>query len=294
MLLAPIFVHAVALTTTLHEGFDYIETNNPDDDTRDGDIFGNNGGTGFGEGNWGVTSTGGLPNSTLNVITPGLAFSGLATTGGALQLNATTTGRDENFFRPLNQALDAGTFYFSFLVRKDLEGLRTINLAFYGVGPNSSFTTERVAVGQFGGRSTSSMGNFAVAQFNSVGSGPLTFAPAPTSFESGPTYLLVGRIEFNVSGQNDMLTLYVNPTVGKSEPAIPSLQTAAEFDYGAITHVRPFSGGSQVGSVLPAIEGTFDEIRLGPTYASVTVPEPGSWALLGMTASCLLLRRRRV
>ena len=43
------------------------------------------------------------------------------------------------------------------------------------------------------------------------------------------------------------------------------------FDMGAITTLRPFSGGATTTPVaLAAGSGTFDEIRVGATFSSVT------------------------
>ena len=101
---------------------------------------------------------------------------------------------------------------------------------------------------------------------------------------TGPTMLVVGRIDWGANGTADeSLTLYTpdtNLNQGSARLAwtnIPALDQSA-FD----TIAFQLKGG-----------GNIDEIRFGSSYADVTpVPEP-SGLLLGAAGGLLLLRRRR-
>lgn len=293
-LLAPAVSHAAAISGTIYEGFDYTTTDNPGDNTADGDIAANNGGTGFGGvTTWGTASGGTGTNTVLNVATPGLTYTGLVTTGNALNLNAVapvggTANSTQSYFRPLGQTIDTGSLYFSILLRKDVDTQRTINFALFGGGG------EHLTVGQFSPASTFSNGNIGMVQ-NNLTPVPLVGAAIPLNL--GATYLLVGRVDFNVdpSGPNptfDRLVLYVNPTPGAAEPVGSEYINNTGFNIGTIDQMRPFAGNT--ASPYNAANATFDEARFGSTFESVTpIPEPGSFALLGLAAGGLMMRRRR-
>jgi len=79
----------------------------------------------------------------------------------------------------------------------------------------------------------------------------------------------VMRIDF-LAG-NDSIRLYVNPVPGGSEPSTPSAMTSA-FDLGLLVSARPTGPGAY----------SFDEIRAGSTFASVTATlVPGDFNLDG-------------
>jgi hypothetical protein len=113
----------------------------------------------------------------------------------------------------------------------------------------------------------------------------------------GSTMLLVGRLTNNGTGQ-DLLEAWLNPPVASLGGAdLVGLSGAA----GYIGTTNLFAGGGQVGNARALIDvdvnsfqGTFDEFRVGLTYADVTpvVPEPAVIGLFGL-ATCLLVGRRR-
>jgi hypothetical protein len=82
--------------------------------------------------------------------------------------------------------------------------------------------------------------------------------------------LLVMRVDFKPG--DDDVHFWVNPPLGV-EPSLASADIAAPAlgDFTGITQVRMDTGNGGAGGV---ITGTLDEIRFGPTYASVTPSEP--------------------
>jgi hypothetical protein len=98
------------------------------------------------------------------------------------------------------------------------------------------------------------------------------------------TYLILAKAEIDVSGNNDRLSFWFDPTL-----------TGGEAGLGTATSVA--DNADTFGTTIDGIavqmngEGLLDAIRVGTTFADV-VPEP-SVALLGGLGLLGLLRRRR-
>ncbi|HXI72117.1 MAG TPA: di-heme oxidoredictase family protein [Verrucomicrobiae bacterium] len=95
-----------------------------------------------------------------------------------------------------------------------------------------------------------------------------TVAPA-TSLASSFTgtygatpYLVVLKIDFNTSGANDTVTIYINPTANAAAPGVTATYTLTTFDVGTITGIGFQNPGG--GFAIKA-----DEIRVGDSYADV-------------------------
>lgn len=113
------------------------------------------------------------------------------------------------------------------------------------------------------------------------------------------TFLLVTRLFKSVSGgpNYDRFTLWVNPVLDGSNqlpaPALVGNLANAFSSVGGLGIRLNNIDSSQSETVL------FDEVAFGTTAGDVVpgatgVPEPGSIALLAVTAGAALLRRRRV
>jgi len=102
---------------------------------------------------------------------------------------------------------------------------------------------------------------------------------------SGETTLFVLRLDY-LPG-NDNITLFLNPTLGDPEPAATFGTVKSDLDLLNTTGFGLYSTGAF----------SFDEFRLGSTFASVTpvaaVPEPGSAMGLLIVLGTALYRRRR-
>ncbi len=232
--------------------------------------------------NWGQSLNGGAA-ANRTATSPGLTYSAtgyLAATGNKLTLDAVNnTTSSQNTGRPLGgQTIDTGTTYFSLLMQKDVDTVRTMNWAFF----NGS--SERVTVGQTGANSggvtNGSNGNICVIFQNQNPSG-IRMGANPIPMGVGITHLILGRIDWDAAG-NDTFTMWVDPTDVTSEAAAASAlyYNGAEFDIGAITHVRPFMGNLASNPTVAGNVGDYDEFRIGGTWESVTsqtvVPEPAS------------------
>jgi hypothetical protein len=284
---------AAVISGSMYEGFDYPDaTQFVNNSTLNGGQGWNAGGNldaNAAGANWGA-----LLNSGTNrhATSPGLSYVAtgyLPSSGNKLTLDASIANVSQNVGRTLGgQIIDSGTTYFSLLMSKNNDTGRTINWAFF------NGTTERFAVGQIGTTAGNSGGNITMLMNNSNPAGLLT-PSSPIAMGIGQTHLLIGRIDWNSSG-NETVTLWVDPSNVTSEGAAGGAYLSTSgFELTAITGVRPFVGNNATG--FPAVSANFDEFRLGGTWESVTslavVPEPTSAALLGVAALGLLALRRR-
>lgn len=101
-----------------------------------------------------------------------------------------------------------------------------------------------------------------------------------TSLASGFTgtygttpYLVVIKIDFDASGNNDTITLYLNPTANAAAPGVAATYTVTTFDVGTITGIGFQNPGG--GFAIKV-----DEIRVGDTYGDVV----GSGSVAAPTA----------
>jgi hypothetical protein len=106
-------------------------------------------------------------------------------------------------------------------------------------------------------------GRMGLGSMNTTGAGyqdATILSTSPNLQTYGTTYLVVLRIDFNTSGNNDTVTVYINPPVHANAPGVAADQTVSSFDVGTITGV-----GLNVGNTT----FTVDEIRRGSSYAEV-------------------------
>lgn len=236
-----------------YEGFDYSE----------GSVADRSGGTGW-TGAW--TAVGTAPAT---VQTTSLSYSTLETAGNKVYLSPTsnTSGASRTFAN-----LDSGTVYMSFLGNLD-EGIRFFGFRLF------DGETERAFVGKRQGLS--------VWELTSPGA---SLGPTTTAVTLDTTFFFVLRIDFNASGSNERLRLYMNPTVGATEPGTASADiiSASSFQINKLDLAAGFTSGTNTTA-----RGWFDEIRIGTTYADVTpVPEPTTGVLIGAGIALLAILRR--
>lgn len=253
-------------------------------------------------------------------IVAGLNYPGLLTSDNALQVSGGATGASGTVGRSLGQMVDSGTFYFSYLTQKTTATNRTTSFQLFGVNNADNETiapVERLSFGQVasntnilspitgtvdaGLASQANQGNFALYMSGALTSGSLYKANGifandnPVSFAVDTTYLIVGKIEFDVNGVDDRVTMYINPTSLSDESQLTPYMVIDGLNVGKIAGFRVFAGSTASGFDFATAQ--YDEIRFGSTYSSVlsAIPEPSSFAAMAGLAGLAFagLRRRR-
>ncbi len=277
-----------------YEPFDYAP----------GTLAGQNGGSGFnasGDGSAANTSSWTASAAGASVTAGSLTYGGLYPASEGNKGSLVSSGSNADFRRPLEQTVNEGSFYFSYLTRRTAATERTVNVAFFTAATGGS---EVFAIGQFGtGTYAAGDNRFQVSPHNT---GSNYLAPA-SAIEYGlnQVHLVIGRLDFDVAGgATDRLTIWVDPTDGDLLNAwangIDALTPylTVDFDgsagFGNISGIaafRPFVGGTVTGHTAAAAD--FDEFRFGSTFQQVVpIPEPGS-TLLGLLGVCGFIGRRR-
>jgi CxxC motif-containing protein (DUF1111 family) len=214
-------------------------------------------------GNW----TGGTTPS----ITTGLTYTALPTANNSF---SSTSGRQsENFAAPLS----SGTKWISFLF--NLTGNNGGNICgiYFPNGGTGLFFGYGLA--PFSG----TQGGLGLGSINTVGTATQGATSLASSFLGtyGTTpYLVAIKIDFNTSGANDTVTVYLNPTANSATPVVAATYTVSSFDVGTITGIGFQNSGG--GFAIKA-----DEIRVGDTYADVSGgssgPAPLAPVITGVT-----------
>ena len=224
-----------AVYSGIYEPFDY-----PVDDS----LLSGTASTADGFGTWN--------NGVAGWVLSGLSYPNLPTANNAMR---TPAGRQSV---SIDNPLSSGTRWISYLWNHspgdpggNKNGVYFLNggtgLYFgYGLQPNSATD-----------------GYLALASINTVGTAVDTGAALLTTTGLHPysgTKLIVLKIEFNTSGNNDTVSVYVNPTANQADPGVAT-GTYSGFDVGTISGI-----GMQVAGGGDFIT---DEIRIADTYADV-------------------------
>jgi CxxC motif-containing protein (DUF1111 family) len=200
-------------------------------------------GSGF-SGNWtcGATPT----------IAAGMTYPDLTVANGALN---STIGRQ---FVSFTSPLASGTKWVSFLFSQaGNNGGNSCGLYFPNGGTGLFFGFGLAPV-------STTQGGLGLGSLTTTGNNSLGAANLASSFLGtyGTTYLVVLKIDFNTSGNNDTITAYINPTANAAAPGVAATYTVTTFDVGTISGVgfQNQDGGQAIRA---------DEIRVGDSYADV-------------------------
>jgi hypothetical protein len=247
----------------------------------------------------GVQNNGDAAGTNRTATSGGLTYSapGYApATGNKLTLDSTTPNASQSMSRLLGgQNIDSGTTYFSALLRRENDTLRTMNLAFFST---TGSTAEKLTIGQIGATVSGSLqgsnGKVALIYTNS---NPGGVRASTVDMGTGVTHLMILKIEWNQSGTFEKVSAWVDPADVTSEGAAGApFYSNAEFDLVSLNFLRPFTGNAAAGPpAAVASTASYDELRLGGTWESVTslVPEPSSFALLALGGLVLGAFRKR-
>jgi hypothetical protein len=246
-----------AAAQLLYDGFDY-----PAGESLDG--------KGGGSGLWSATWASVAGQQGIQSVTDpagALSYPGLAASGNAIQ--DIDAAQNRAAARAWNTAgfTDGGDVLWYSVLFNTSATASDIKVLIVGTGdPNNN------GVGLQANGNTS--GVFArVANTNSGTSLPYT---------AGQTTLVVGRVTFSDTAGQDESRLWVNPPLGAPPPDATGVAVLGDIPAGSMLTMR---GGG-------AWTGTMDEMRVGETFASVTVPEPAA-AMLFAPLAGLLWRRQR-
>lgn len=268
----------------IYESFDYT----------DGALAGNGSGTTGLAGNW--TSTGNNPQA---VFSPGLSFTNLSTTGGAVQRpslkGAAFSQVQISAGAQSTLTADNSTIYFSFLVRTDFGNEAFDNNTFYlgtSDAPDAAWSPsdgEDVTPGSGFGFVVNGQGDSSrlLQGFASDGVGTsLTTGSLANYADDDPaeTLMIAGQIDWAANGSNDVMTLWnvVDPSAGLGTNLVSLSADLDQSNFDTLT-------------ILSKQRGSFDEIRFGTSLADVSVvPEPSAFALLSglLGLGWVMLRRR--
>jgi len=261
----------------MYEGFNYaVPSTSPD---PDGGLNGGNGlpatnvggtpsgtSTGF-RGNWGTTT---------NVVA-GLTYGSLLTTGGAARINVAGWSSTATSYR----FITSDPFLSNRVVANGAFGVDGQSLYFSLLANSSSATAAAFSFALSGSTNVFVENTATTWTLNNNKSGAVA---STGSFAINTTALLVIRADF-APGATDTLSLWVNPTIGSSL-GTPNATIAgtANFTFNQLTT------RSEVANAM-----TFDEFRMGTTFAAVTpIPEPSAFAALaGFAVLGLAATRRR-
>ena len=229
-----------------------------------------------------------------SVVSPGLVFEGLSTTGNLVRRTAAPGGAESSValstMSITSLTADNSTIYFSMLLRNDRFSVSNENFAFtIGNGPLNVVADKNLPNITGGdGFGVSMNGNnpndntIDIFGYQVVGGTASLSEGKIDNDTSVNTFFITGRIEWGESGVGHTMSLFNITDVNAALPTAFATMTA---DFDQTTFDTLAMSSNQVA--------TIDEIRFGTTLESVgVIPEP-STALLGSLGMLFLLRRRR-
>lgn len=259
-------VSASQAALLVYDGFDYTA----------GVINGTqSGGTGWST-NW-VVGEANAPS----IVSPGLTFTGLDTEGNALS-DATVQSRGtRRTFDNTGLGGDGTSIWFSALYNHTSAG-SDFRLKFFG---SSSLS---LGVSDYATALNSGIGfHFLGGTGLRVENQNVQIGTA-TSLAVNTVNLIVGRIDFSDTLNQDRVLLWVNPTISGTAPldSLAAQNVTLQLQTTLGNAVAARWGGAGTGIV--------DEIRLGTTFGDVVaIPEPSTYVLvLGGLGALVWLRRR--
>jgi hypothetical protein len=211
----------------------------------------------------------------------GTVVTGLPHAGLPVDNNALSSGGGRQSVS-LSSPLSTGTKWISFLFKSSAgDPGANKNGVFF---PNSNATCLWIGFGLAPYSAT--QGQLGLGSMTTAGTG----SASATSLQQlglgtyGNTYLVVLQVQFNTAGDNDTVTVYLNPAASQATPGVAAAGTNSAFDVGAISGVGLNVQGA--GTI------TVDEIRVGDSYGDVVgyvgIPPDAPTGLNATTGSNLV------
>ena len=198
----------------------------------------------------GFTGNWAIPTSAL-ITTDGMTYSGLPTTNRAYQHVATSSQNTVALASPLS----SGTKYISYLFKgSGNSGGDAVGIFLKGNNATSLFAGFRAP-------DSATTTGFGLGTVNSTTLGGPSALGGVINLTNTATYFIVIKIDFNTSGNNDTVTLWINPAVNALTPGTPVGITDSTFDVGTISAFGINITGGYAALV--------DEVRIGDVYGDV-------------------------
>ncbi len=181
----------------------------------------------------------------------GLTWPALPTANNALQSGASRQ------FASFASTLSSGTRYVSFLTKgSGNPGANACGVYLKGDNATSLFAGFRSPF-------SANLTGWGLGSVTSAGSAAtgITGLGSAVNITNTDTHFMVLKIDFNTSGANDTVSLWIDPPAGTNDPGVAANLTYSAYDVGSIS---AFGLNVQGGMNL-----TVDEIRGGTTYGDV-------------------------
>ena len=188
----------------------------------------------------------------ITVTTPGLSFAGSPSSNLGNAITMTTSGEDVT--KDFSPTITSGNAYASFFI--NVSSAQATGDYFFILNEGGTFR------GRIFIKSSGAGFVFGVSKNTTT----IAYESSVRNFST--TYLVVLKYTFNSAANDDVVSLYVNPALGNTEP----LPTIAPTSSGGLTAdaVTIDRIALRQGSTTSASAQMIDGIRVGTTWASVT------------------------
>lgn len=214
--------------------------------------------------NAGWAAHSGAGTNPITITSPGLSYTGYASSNIGNAITLAASGEDVNHIFPV---VSAGTVYVALMVNVQTAALDATNGDyFFHLGPDPIGTTFRGRV--FVKADAGGMLAFGISKGGSNAT-PANLAFTGFTYAANTTHLIVLKYSVVAGATNDTIDMFVNPTLGGAEPAV----TVTAPDTVA-TDINPATfafrqGTAATGPVLRA-----DGIRVATSWATLATRAP--------------------
>ena len=223
-------------------------------------------------------------------------ITGVGSLSGATNRLALPAGTGSN--PPPDTATESLHYYYSLLLRIDDVSNSNTGVGGFVIGFNNATGAQNTNPSSVAARlqirqdpNDTTKYNLGIVRQRGANAGNIPWSGPMTP---GETLFLVASTELVPGGEsgagNDISRLWINPDPSTFGGAMPPAATITDDAALSSTDIGVFS---LILRQSPAPFLTLDEIRVGTTWAAVTVPEPGVFALIGLAAAMLTSRRFR-